>query len=341
MPLDAAIKLNLYELEAKIKEYREAEAIAQNASNTPERRQQAQVKLDTLTPVIYGQTQTTSEKIKVLNSAATTAIAQPIALMDNSTTMTNYLKNINGGLAIANKLIPDLNNPSKLLDTALGEFARTGWGLTINIPRGSNQKEITLVSASDVINIVKSFTPGSTSALKPEDILAGLITKVEKEAFGFSVLELAKDFEKMQSDFNAGMASQKDIVNMVMNKMSGMLGIAGIPTETIQQINSFIKMGQGMLDVLTEVQTSYTVKTKSLSDRIKTPETTTTTTSPEGTTTTTVPQGTDPTTPLPTEEGALSEVDEPDNSKALSPEEAEAQYDAYFESEEKYFDEEQ
>jgi len=340
MPLDAAIKLNLYELEAKIKEYREAEAIVQSASSTSEQNQAARVKLDTLTPVIYGQTQTTSEKIKILNSAATTAIAQPIALMENSTAMTNYLKNINGGLEIANKLLPDLNNPSKLLDTALGEFARTGWGMTINIPQGSNQKEITLVSASDVINIVKSFTPGSTSALKPEDVLMGLITKVEKDALGFSVIELAKDFEKMQADFNAGMASQKDIVNMAMNKMSGMLGVAGIPSETLQQINSFIKMGQGMLDVLNEVQTSYTVKTKSLADRIKAPETTTTTTLPEGTTTTTVPQGTGGNTPLPTEEGAQPEIDSPTDN-VPTPQEAEAQYDAYFESEEKYFDEEE
>lgn len=322
MALDSTLKASLYEIESKIREYREQETLSTSTTATVEQKVEAQKKMDSLGIVIPGLVSVINTKI-VSSNTAPVVTSSPIAMSDNTGKMLDYMKNISGGLELANKILPNINNPDKLMDSVLDIFSQTGWGINISIPKGSTNKEITLIGANDVIKLTKSFLGGKDRALKPEDILTGLVAKVEKEAFGFSIVELAKDFEKMQLDFNSGMLSQKDAIGSVMNKMGGMLSAVGMPPEALQQLNSFMKMSQGMLEVINNVQTAFNKETKSLADKIKSeskdttsPEETTTTTTTSTTDTTatettvdgTTPETTTPNIPAPSDEGATGEI---------------------------------
>ena len=250
-----------------------------------------------------------------------------IGSLEDPAVLADYLSKINTAGEIGSKIIPFLNNPEKLLSNSLDIFASSGYELNIKIPRGSSEREVTLVGANDVVRLYRAATGSLTEGdknIKPEDVLSALVIKAEKEFLGISIVETAQEMEALSKAVSEGLKSEKDVVSFATSKIATLIGNSNIPPETKQQLQNMLMLGKGIMDAIIKVEDAYEAEMKALADKMKAatePETSTTTTvdettttTVEGETTTELPEGEETTTttevpaPSPEDQGATDGI---------------------------------
>jgi len=153
-------------------------------------------------PIILAQVATTLARLSTQADPYTPGTQPPSSTPRNPLdTITNIMGDLKENEKYLNKVSNFLskagttNKPEDLINLALAEVVDTNWSYTITID--DSGKTVSLINGSQVINLGKSLLSGNP--LDVDTAILGMATKLEKEVFGFSVIETVKELDSISA----------------------------------------------------------------------------------------------------------------------------------------------
>lgn len=135
-------------------------------------------------------------------------------------------------------------------ELALQELLASGWSLKVDI--NGDGKTAELIKGSDVVNFLTAGFNGDI--LTGNEILMGVVTKFEKEIFGFSIIEVGKEVDKFAKILSNGNPSADVVANGLFSMIDSTLNKVGGNSQYVKQIRGIIKTSKGLSDAYTKAK---------------------------------------------------------------------------------------